>query len=290
MITTKTLTRTALVLLAGTLVPATLSAMIDISTPSSFYDDANWYAYRGSANVSFNTAVDANSIDISKLDDGYSWAYFTPIALEAGEHITFSATITFSDISTSNKFYIGLFDGGSLCSQENQIAHSYQSKTDVSGMPNSSNASTVPGVATGDMHGIFASSSTAYLRSESKDHSFMSTSSGVYQASSKFATEFASFSATTPYAIEMTLAKGEDSLTLSFAIGNETAQTLNFTSDISRFNVIGFRSPTAAGGTATLSNMSITTTGTVIPEPSAFGLLAGAFALALAGTRRRRRR
>ena len=298
MITTKTLARTALVLLAGTLAPAAAHAAIDISESSTYYDVENWYGYRSNVNIGY--ASSGNSISFSQVDSSsYLWAYFDPILLDVGDTLTFSGTFMFGTIASDGKFSIGLFNSG-LCTQSQMLTHTYQSGTNVSSMANYSETTkadgtvskkSVTGTATGGMTGVSASYATAYLRTNATSNTgFLSTASGAQQESVDFASAFSAPTANTEYDVSLVLKKTETGLDYSVAFGGTAAQTISFETEISTFDVLGIRAPTTSSGGITLSNVSVTTTGTVIPEPSAFGLLAGAFALAMAGTRRRRRR
>ena len=298
MITTKTLTRTALVLLAGTLAPAAVHAAIDIADSATYYDVENWYGYRSNVNIGYDSGD--SSISFSQVDSAsYLWAYFDPILLDVGDTLTFSGTFTFGTIASGGKFFIGLFNSG-LCAQSQMLTHTYQSGTDVSSMENYSETTktdgtvskkSVTGTATGGMTGVSANSATAYLRTNAASNTaFLSTSSGAQQKNTDFTSAFSEPSANSAYNVSLELKKTETGLDFSVAFDGAAAQTISFETDIKTFDVLGIRAPTTSTGGITLSNVSVTTTGTVIPEPSAFGLLAGAFALALAGTRRRRRR
>ncbi len=297
MITTKTLTRTALVLLAGTLAPAAHAA-IDISDSATYYDPENWYGYYSKANITYTYGVDY--IRFSQVDNtGYLWAYFDSVQLDVGDTLTFSGIFTFGKIASSGKFAIGLFNSG-LCSQSQMVTHSFQSETDVSSMANYSettkpdgavSAKSVTGTATGGMTGVSANNATAYLKTNAASNTaFLSTALGAQQKSVDFASAFSAPTENVAYDVSLELKKTDSGLDFSVAFDGTAAQTISFESDISTFDVLGIRVPTTSSGGITLSNVSVTTTGTVIPEPSAFGLLAGAFALALAGMRRRRRR
>ena len=318
MITTKTLTPTALVLLAGTLAPAAAHAAETITISAPTADD--WYAQRSNANVSAPTVGDDGSVTFSKMDYGaYAWAYFTPVELEVGQWISFSGTAIFNSMyegtesKDPGKFLFGLFDSNTNSQASVNAALGISGTSDEDAAKhgiNANGASETLGmkVLTGDMTGFFcdSSSSTAYAwLTTHSSYGFLATNAGkTIQPSQTLSETLAVPAALTEYDFSFKVTKtktDEYEIVVSSRSGtaDEIFATTTFSGmdSVSQFDVIGIKSPVASGatgnppsGTFTLMNLSVTTTGTVIPEPSAFGLLAGAFALALAGTRRRRRR
>ena len=294
MITTKTLTRTALVLLAGTLAPAAAHAADSITISAPTADD--WYAQKSGSKVDAPIVNENGSVSFSSANyETYAWAYFSPVVLDVNEWISFSGTMLFSGIHAATpstpdgKFLFGIFDAN-----EN-------SQTAVNSMlaAKSSGHGTSLGITslTSSMTGFFSGTeSLAYVRSAAQASSgFLSSGNGSKSANLS-ATGIAP-AAATAYNFSIKVTKTSDgayTLDISTQSGEGAAVTgtasFSDISGVSQFDVVGFKSPVPAGGSLTLSNFEIKTTGTVIPEPSAFGLLAGAFALALAGTRRRRRR
>lgn len=87
--------------------------------------------------------------------------------------------------------------------------------------------------------------------------------------------------------ISITVDKGAG--TAVFSVGNDSVRLTRSTSMLSGYKNTVLVGTVSAGdqGNACFSSISLST---VIPEPSAFGLLAGAGALALAAARRRRRK
>lgn len=318
MISTKTLTRAALVLLAGTLAPAALHAAetIIISAPTT--DD--WYAQRSNANVSAPTVGDAGTVTFSKMDYGaYAWAYFTPVELEVGQWISFSGTAIFNSMYAGTeskdpgKFLFGLFDSNTNSQASLNSALGICGTSDADAAKHGINASGTSEtlgmkVLTGDMTGFFcdSASSTAYAwLTTHSSYGFLATNgSNATQTSQTLPETLSAPVALTEYDFSFKVVKTKsDEYEIEVSSRSGTADeilattTFSGVNSVSRFDVIGIKSPVSSGitgdlpaGTFTLSNLSVTTTGTVIPEPSAFGFLAGVVALALAGTRRRRRR
>lgn len=318
MTTTKTLTRTALLLFAGTLAPTAAYAAdaANISAPTA--DD--WYAQRSNANVSAPTVGDAGTVTFSKMDSGaYAWAYFTPVKLEVGQWISFSGTAIFNSMYAGTKskdpgkFLFGLFDSNTNSQASLNSALGISGTSDADAAKHGINAdgkSATLGmtVLTGDMTGFFCDSSSssayAWLAAHSSSGFLATNASKTIQMSQALSETLAVPAALTEYDFSFKVSKTDsDKYEIVVSSRSGTSDAISATTifsgvdSVSQFDVIGIKSPVAPGttgetpsGTFTLSNLSVTTTGTVIPEPSAFGLLAGAFALALAGTRRRRRR
>lgn len=277
---------TVLGVAAGTFVAPGLNAAIDLSDSSTFYSADNWYAYRDNANVLFTSA--ANSITFSQVNEsGYVWAYFSPTTLSVGEKLEFSATFTFGALASKGTFSIGFFNSG-LCGESQMITHSYQSGTDVSSMANYVEGKNMISTVTGGMTGVSANSGKAYLRTKSETKTaFLSTASGAQQKTTTFETAFTAPSAGTSYDVNLEILKTASGLDFSVGFNGETPQTVSFETDLAMFDVLGFRSPVEAdSGGITISEASVV----VIPEPSAFGLLAGMAACALVTISRRRKK
>lgn len=276
----------SLALLAGTLVVPGLNAAIDLSDSSTFYNAANWYGYRDNANVQFTTTE--HSITFSQIDEAsYVWAYFNPTTLSVGQKLEFSATFSFGTLNSDGKFSVGLFNSG-LCGESQMVTHTYQSETVVTSMANYVEGKNMISTVTGGMTGVSANSEKAYLRTKSESKTaFLSTASGAQQKTAAFETAFAAPVAGTAYEVHLEVLKTESGLDFSVGFNGETAQSVSFETDISTFDVLGFRSPVTAGsGGITISEMAVA----VIPEPSAFGLLAGMAACAVAAVSRRRKK
>mgnify|MGYP004571461917 CR=1 FL=1 len=276
----KTLIAAAIVLSASTLFA---------SAETNLYDTNNWYGYRSNTTISFISTE--NSITISGLDNSsYAWGYFSPTILAIGQTLSISGTITTGTIASGGKLMLGLFNSGN-CSQNQMVTHSYKFGIDVSSMANYVDGKSVPATTTGGMTGVSADYQKAYSRTNATSGTaFLSTASGAQKTTTTFATPFTQPTANVEYAFNYVVTKTEKGIDLTVSFNNETAQTASFETEVSTFDVWGIRSPVTAGGsTIKLSNLSMTTTGTVAPEPAMFGLLAGTLALVLAGTRRRRR-
>lgn len=275
-----------LVIATGTFVTPVANAAVNLSDSSTFYNTDNWYAYRDNANVLFTPT--ANSITFSQINDGsYVWAYFSPTTLSFGDKLKFSATFSFGTLASKGTFSIGFFNSG-LCGESQMITHSYQSGTDVSSMENYIEGKSMISTVTGGMTGVSANSEKAYLRTKSEtETAFLSTSSGAQQKTTAFETAFSAPSVGTAYDVDLEILKTESGLDFSVGFNGETAQIISFETDISTFDVLGFRSPVTAGSDGiTISDASFV----VIPEPSAFGLLAGVAACGLVTISRRRKK
>ncbi len=280
----------ALALLAGTALAPAARAAIDINDSATYYATENWYGYRSNTNVEYTTTD--SSVNFSKIDESsYVWGYFNPIVLDVDETLTFSGTFTFGKIASGGTFSIGLFNSG-LCSQSEMLTHTYQSETDVSKMANYSTGKSTTGTATGGMTGVSANNQKAYLRTNADSNTaFLSTASGAQQKTTAFETAFSAPTANTAYAVKLELSKTLTGVDVFVSFGGEATKKVSFETDISTFDVIGIRSPVTAGGSGiALSSFSVSTTGTVIPEPSAFGLMFGVLSLLVAAFPRRRSR
>lgn len=283
---TKLLSACALFALAGT--SNNLLAAIDITDSATYYNAENWYGYRSNTNVEYSSTSD--SINFSKLDSSsYVWGYFNPITLSVGDALTFTGTFTFGTIASGGIFSIGFFNSG-LCSQSQMITHTYQSGTDVSSMANYTDATSVIAAATGGMAGVSANNTKAFLRTKTTSNTaFLSTATGAQQTTETFETAYSAPTAEAEYLVSLELTKTDTGLDFAVSFNGETTQTISFETEISTFDVIGIRSPVTAGGSGiTLTNLSISTTGTIIPEPSTFCLMGGGLSLALLALRRKR--
>ena len=301
MITTKTLARTALVLLAGTLAPAAAHAAETFVTDGSNID---WFGYRSKALPAFS--CENGTVSMTNLDsDSYVWGYLpVSISLSVGDSLTLSGTALFKSVAATSSFYFGLYDCGENTKPatgttfSSIVAGTYgmtgffggtnqKTTTTTTTDPDTDETTTTKEVSlTTNVFSRFAGKPGT---STVEGAGFMTSNQGAgYIASSTIKnSSLAHPVADTAYDFSLNILRTESGYEVS--LGDQP--TVSFSADKSlssgTFNVIGMKSP---GSGITLTNLSVTTTGTVIPEPSAFGLLAGAFALALAGTRRRRRR
>ena len=289
----------ALALLAGTALAPAARAAIDINDFATYYDAENWYAIRNGGTPKFEKTE--SGLKITTLsDDAYVFAYFSPTHLSVGEYleVSFSLTLTLPSTKTLGTLTFGLFnDGGlsqtkleSLLSSNEISSHGINSagKTDVFGVR----------PLTGEMNGIYASPSSVYSRFAGTTASgFMTTNAAAaVQSESKLSTAFSSPTSGGAYAvslkIERTKAPTDSTGTfydVSVSFGGETLQTVNVSNSQEVFDILGIRSPVSGNGNAIeISNFSVSTTGTVIPEPSAFGLMFGVLSLLVAAFPRRR--
>ncbi|MGN0834206.1 MAG: hypothetical protein ACI4QA_00020 [Candidatus Spyradosoma sp.] len=299
MITTKTLTRTALVLLAGTLAPAAHAAETFVSDGSNI----DWFGYRSNTQTVFS--YENGTTTMTNLDsDSYVWGYLpVSISLSVGDSLTFSGTALFKSVAATSSFYFGLYDCGENTKPATGTTFSsiVAGTYDMTGFFGGTNQKTTSTTTTDPETNESTTTKEVSLATNvfsrfagkpettSGGAGFMTSNQGSsYIASSTIKdSSLAHPVAETAYDFSLKISRTESGYDVS--VGDQAA--VSFAADKSlssvTFNVIGMKSP---GSGITLTNLSVTTTGTVIPEPSAFGLLAGAFALALAGTRRRARR
>ena len=301
MTTTKTLTRSALLLLAGTLAPTVLSAA---ETSVSDGSDIDWFGYRSNtAQAVFS--YENGTTTMTNLDsNSYVWGYLpVSISLSVGDSLTLSGTALFKSVAASSSFYFGLYDCGentkpaSGTTFSSIVSGTYDMTGFFGGTNQKTTSSTTTDPETNETTTTKDVSLTTYVfsrfagkpESTSGGAGFMTSNQGsAYITSSTINdSSLAHPVADVAYNFSLNILRTESGYEVS--LGDQPAVSFSAENSLESgtFNVIGMKSP---GSGITLSNLSVTTTGTVIPEPSAFGLLAGAFALALAGTRRRRRR
>ena len=292
MITTKTLTRTALVLLAGTLAPAAAHAAIDISDSATYYDPENWYAIRNGGAPTLTS--DEVSIAVGNMKyDSMFFCYFSPVVLSAGEYFKISGNLTLSGLyegTATTNTVLGLFDSKSY---PQDTLDSVLSANSLNNAYNSKDTTFSASVVTNSMVGFLTSTSLAYNRDKTTASSTCIATNAGGSKIGDYSSAFAAPEANTAYAFELIVTKeaaGTYECAFSLGGGDVQAYTGIKNDNLEKIDVFAAKLPVVTGGSITLMNLSVATTGTVIPEPSAFGLLAGAFALALAGTRRRRRR
>lgn len=206
-------------------------------------------------------------------------AYIDRVALNTGDHYSVSGTLLFSEFDTSGTFTFGLFDS------VNNPASAIPEHTNQAGITD----------YTQSMSGILATSEKLGYRPLDSTFGFLATSNGGSR-------EFFNYDETLPvpkndneFAFAMDLIKTASGFDVRVSLGGsnaqaETNETFNIaTETLSEFDVLGFRFSSATGGTVTLSELQISTTGTPIPEPSAFGLLSGLATLLFCTSRRKRK-
>lgn len=282
-----------LIALAGT--PAA-SAAINIADSATLYNPDNWYAVRNGGTPTFSASD--NSLKISVLsDDSHVFAYMNPVSLAIGENLQISFNVNFTSPKALGSFAFGVFNSGNLTQPildallaENSIAtHGINSKgkSDTLGIK----------ALTGEMNGIFATPDLVFSRfAGTTSTGFMATNpASDVGKKTNLSVAQNSPSVGVSYAVQMEIARvsgTEKTYEVGVSFGGSATETLTIENSQVTFDLLGFRSP--VGGTAngmTLSDLRISTTGTIgVPEPSAFGLLAGIVGLALAVSRRRRSR
>ncbi len=283
----------ALALLAGTaLVPAARAA-IDINDSATYYAAENWYAIRNGGTPTITPT--ANSVSVGTLKyDGLFFCYFEPVVLSAGQYLKISGTLNLSEIyagSTTTNTVLGLFDSGDYpqtkldsALAEKSLGHGYNSAK-LSEM----SASQI----TGTMSGFAVSTVSAFDRNNpSTNSACLATNSGGKRIEA-YSTALSEPTAGNDYAFEICITK-EDAGTyaLAFSLGGSDEKTYTSLENtaLEKLDVFAVKAKVATGATATLSNLAISTTGTVIPEPSAFGLMFGVLSLLVAAFPRRRSR
>ena len=271
------------------LAAGTLHAAINIDDSATYYDEQNWYAIRngGEPTISGN----GNSISVGNFKyDSMFFCYFNPVVLKAGEYFKVSGKLNLKTIysGTGTNTVIGLFDSGEFPQdvldeklKEKSFGHAYNSKSTNLG------ASAV----TGTMAGFLTSPKLAYNRNNpSTGSSCVATNTGGKRASD-YTKEFSSPEAGKEYEFLLNVLKVADgTYTTRFSLGDGEEFVTNSLENekLGNLSVLAFKLPVGTGGSITISDLEFETTGSVIPEPSMFGLLAGLGALALVGARRRR--
>lgn len=275
--------------IVGTTLAGTLHGAIDIYDAATYYDTKNWYAVRNGGNPTIMNTT--NGIEIGNFKyDSLFFCYLNPITLDAGEYFQVTGTVnlkTLYDGSGSNTV-VGIFDSGSYSQSSLDAAlnnaslgHAYNSRSTSLG------ASAV----TGTMAGFLSSPTLAFNRNKPAANSTcVSTNAG----GTKIANYEKSFStpvAGTDYAFSLKILKtATGTYSASFALG--AGESVSYDSQnndaLGDLSVLAFKLPVGTGDAVTLSNLRFETTGTVIPEPSLFGLFAGTISLVALCLKRRK--
>ena len=300
MITTKTLTRTALVLLAGTLAPAAHAAETLVTDGSNI----DWFGYRSNTTQTAFSYENGTTTMTNLDSDSYVWGYLpVSISLSVGDSLTLSGTALFKSVAATGSFYFGLYDCGENTRPaagttfSSIVAGTYDMTGFFGGTNQKTTTTTTTDPETNETTTTKEVSLATNVFSRFAGKPGTSTGGAGFMTSNQGGSYITSSTinnsslahpvAAAAYDFSLNILRTESGYDIS--LGDQSAVSFSADKSLSSgtFNVIGMKSP---GSGITLTNLSVTTTGTVIPEPSAFGLLAGAFALALAGTRRRRRR
>lgn len=283
----------ALALLAGTaLVPAARAA-ININDSTTYYAKENWYAIRNGGAPTITPTENSVSVGTLKYD-GLFFCYFEPVVLSAGQYLKISGTLNLSEVftgTTTTNTVLGLFDSGDYPQTkldstlaEKSLGHGYNSEK-LSEM----SASQI----TGTMSGFAISTVCAFNRNNPNTSSTcLATNSGGKKIET-YSTALSEPTAGVDYAFEICITKKDaDTYALAFSLGGSEEKTYTALENtaLEKLDVFAIKAKVATGKTATLSNLAISTTGTVIPEPSAFGLMFGVLSLLVAAFPRRRSR
>lgn len=261
-------------------VAASLPAAISPGDETSYYDAANWYSFRSNAKTTIS--ANENSVTFGGLDakNSYSLAYLDRVSLSLGDTYSVSGTLRYTNFdATDGVFVFGLFD--SVNNPENAIP----ANTNKAGIS----------TYTSSMSGILATTGQIVYRPLDSSFGFLAFDASGKREFFDYATPLASPENGVNYDFALDLTKTESGFDVSVSIGGIAAlpkdsETFSvITNTLSAIDVLGLRFGSATKGSVTLSNLKIATTGTVIPEPSAFGLFAGIAALALVASRRRKR-
>ncbi len=273
----------ALALLAGT-------ALVPAARAETFITDGSniaWYGYRSNTAPSFS--YESGTTTITNLDsESYVWGYLpTGVVLSVGDSLTLSGTATFKSVGASSTFYFGLYNSG-------------ENAAPTAGTTFSSIVS-----GTYDMTGFFAGTkqtkesctAAVYSRFAGKAPSaegsggagFMTTNQGKSYIASETLSDSSLTHPTADVAYDFSLTILRTQTGYKISLGDQTSVSFDAAKSLSSntFDVVGMKSP---GSGITLSDFSVSKKGTVIPEPSAFGLMFGVLSLLVAAFPRRRSR
>lgn len=258
------------------------------SEPETFLTDGlgiDWFGYRSNTTKTVFSYEDGKTTMTNLDSDSYVWGYLPQaVSLEIGQALTFAGTATFNSVASSGAFYIGIYNSGANAKPETGATFS----------------SIVAG--TYDMTGFFggtnkkASGTTTHVYSRfagkapgasgSGGAGFMTSNQGAaYIASASPETLIEHPSANVAYEFSLKILRTAAGYDVLMGDGEPVSFVSEKSPASGVFDVIAIKSP---GNGITLSNFSISTTGTAIPEPSMFGFFAGIFSLAALVARRKR--
>lgn len=245
----------------------------------------DWFGYRSNTAKTVFTYENGKTTMTNLDSDSYVWGYLPEeISLNVGDSVTFSGTATFNSVASSGAFYIGLYNSGANAKPATGTAFSSivagtYGMTGFFGGTNKKSAGTTPQV-------FSRFSEKAPDASGSGGAGFMTSNQGAsYIASATPSGTLTHPSANVDYEFALTILRTANGYDVS--VGD--AGTVSFSAEKSLssgvFDVIAMKSP---GSGITISNLSVATTGAVIPEPAAFCWLSGIFSGALFASARRR--
>ncbi|MBQ6704909.1 MAG: hypothetical protein IJN19_02735 [Opitutales bacterium] len=246
----------------------------------------DWFGYRSNTAKTVFTYENGKTTMTNLDSDSYVWGYLPEeISLEIGDSVTFSGTATFNSVASSGSFYIGLYNSGantkpaSGTTFSSIVAGTYGMTGFFGGTGKKSSGTTTQ---------VFSRfSEKAPNASGSGGAGFMTSNQGSsYIASATPEGMLNHPVANTDYEFALTILRTANGYDVS--VGN--AGTVSFSAEKSFssgvFDVIAMKSP---GSGITLSNLSVATTGAVIPEPSSLAWLLGIFSGVLIASARRTR-
>jgi len=287
---TLVLTATAFAFFA---VPVCLSAT---ETLVSSGENIDWFGYRSnSKNTFFTYDAETKTTKMTNLDsDSYVFGYFPQgIELAVGEKLTVRGTATFSTVASNSAFFVGFYNSGE--NAKPAAGTTFTGIVDATGTMTGFFGGTKTSKSTGSE--TTSTTATVYSRFKGKPATesekgagFMTTNQGknyITVAELSGETSVAHPTAGTACDFLFSISRTESGYTVALGDENNTA-TFSSGSVLSaeNFDVIGIKS---AGSGLTLSNFSISTTGSLVPEPATFGVFSGMLALAIVASRRRRR-
>jgi len=265
---------------------AGLALAFGVSARAQAYAVNDWYVHAPNATSITNgntssATVNYGAVGATNAEQTYLWSYFagnsTPVTLSNGQTLTFSASISVDFSSASSRsiadFRFGLFDSAST-----------RATTDVASFGTTRTSSTVSGPRegwTGFYTGSVASGSGSIFRRNAGTTSVFTSSTNTASVALTSGATNQTFSDNVGVALELSLTRTGNDLSVSGSFGGSSivgSYVDYFASGYpATFDAVGFY--LGSQGTGGVATNSITISGatvTVIPEPSAFSLIAAA--------------